>query len=156
MKGRAMRNAFPSPSNRDGFALVTSLLIILVLSLIAVAAVVLSSTEKRSTFAEGVHQTAVFSADAGSESAIHFLRMSDAPPKIFNTADNTVHALSDEPLEGSQEYDVEAQYLRRRPKSGWGTQFVDYDFRIESSGRAAADGRSDIDLVASRLFREGY
>jgi len=145
-----------APADREGFALVTSLLIILVLSLIAVAAVVLSSTEKRTTFAEGVHATAVFSADAGSEASIHFLRMSDAPPKIIDSADNKVHAMADEPLVGAQEFDTATHYVRRRPKSGWSTQFVDYDFRIESSGRAAADGRSDVDLVASRLFREGY
>ncbi len=142
--------------DQEGFALVTSLLIVLVLSVIALAAVMLSSTEKRSTFAEGVHMTAVFSADAGSEAAIHFLRMSDTPPKIIDQADNVVHALANESLEGPQEFDTEAQYVRRRPKAGWGTQFVDYDFRVESSGRAAADGRSDVDLVASRLFREGY
>jgi Tfp pilus assembly protein PilX len=148
-------NRLPSP-DRDGFALVTSLLIILVLSLIAVAAVVLSSTEKRTTFAEGIHATAIFSADAGGEAAIHFLRMSDAPPKIIDAADNKVQALSNEALVGQQEFDASTHYVRRRPKSGWSIQFVDYDFRVESSGRAAAAGRSDVDLVASRLFREGY
>ena len=142
--------------NQDGFALVTSLLIILVLSLIAVAAVVLSSTEKRTTFAEGVHSTAVFSADAGGEAAIHFLRMSDAPPKIVDSAEMTVHSVSYTPNENNQSFDADTHYVRRRPKSGWSTQFVDYDFRIESSGHASADGRSDVDLVASRLFREGY
>ncbi|MEZ4389181.1 MAG: PilX N-terminal domain-containing pilus assembly protein [Candidatus Krumholzibacteriia bacterium] len=151
-----MRLARHTAPDRDGFALVTSLLIILVLSLIAVAAVVLSSTEKRTTFAEGVHATAVFSADAGGEAAIHFLRMSDAPPKIIDSADNKVYVLSNEALEGSQEFDSATHYVRRRPKSGWSIQFVDYDFRIASSGRAAAQGRSDVDLVASRLFREGY
>lgn len=151
-----MRPANHAARHDEGFALVTSLLIILLLSVIAIAAVVLSSTEKRATFADGVHTSAVFSADAGSEAAIHFLRMSDTPPKIVDTVNNTVHALNDEPLEGLQEFDVEAQFMRRRPKSGWGTQFLDYDFRIDSSGRAAAEGRSDVDLVASRLFREGY
>ncbi|MBD3222271.1 hypothetical protein GF314_13620 [bacterium] len=151
-----MRMPDRTPLNQDGFALVTSLLIVLVLSVIALAAVMLSSTEKRSTFAEGVHMTAVFSADAGSEAAIHFLRMSDTPPKIIDAADNVVHAVANEALDDLQEFDCEAQYVRRRPKPGWGTQFVDYDFRVESSGRAAADGRSDVDLVASRLFREGY
>lgn len=147
----------PRLPDRDGFALVTSLLIILVLSLIAVAAVVLSGTEKRTTFAEGVHTTAIFSADAGGEAAIHFLRLSDTPPKIVDAAHNTVQTVNDEALQGAQEFDVETQFVRRRPKlGGWSPQFVDYDFRIESSGRAAAAGRSDVDLVASRLFREGY
>jgi len=151
-----MRIAPDMTPNREGFALVTSLLIILVLSLIAVAAVILSSTEKKATFAEGVHASAVFSADAGGESAIHFLRMSDAPPKIINFADNSVHSEFDAPLDGSQEYDVDCQFVTRSRKSGWGMQFIDYDFRVESVGRASTQGRSDVDLVASRLFREGY
>jgi len=142
--------------DREGFALVTSLLIILVLSLIAVAAVILSGTEKRTSFAESVHNSAVFSADSGGEAAIHFLRLSDSPPKIIDFADNTVHSENDEPVMNSQEFDFECQYRRKRPKPGWGVNFLDYDYRVESEGRAAAQGRSDVDLVASRLFREGY
>jgi len=142
--------------DRDGFALVTSLLIILVLSLIAVAAVILSGTEKRTSFAESVHNSAVFSADSGGEAAIHFLRLRDSPPKIIDFVDGTVHSENDAPVMGSQEFDFECQYTQKRPKPGWGVNFLDYDYRVESEGRAAAQGRSDVDLVASRLFREGY
>jgi hypothetical protein len=150
-----MRHPNP-PIDRDGFALVTSLLVILLLSLIAVAAVVLSSTEKQTSFAESVHNSAVFAADAGGEAAIHYLRMSDSPPKIVDFADGTVQREDDEPVVGSQEYDYECQYSRKRPKPGWGVNFLDYDYRVASTGRASTRGRSDIDLVASRLFREGY
>lgn len=142
--------------DRDGFALVTSLLIILVLSLLAVAAVILSSTEKRTTFAESVHASAVFSADAGGEAAIHFLRMSDSPPQILEFANFTVASESNSPLLDYQNYDFQCFYVRKRPKAGWGVNYLDYDYRVASSGRAAAQSRSDVDLVASRLFREGY
>jgi hypothetical protein len=142
--------------DREGFALVTSLLIILVLSLIAIAAVILSSTEKQTSFAESVHNSAVFSADSGGEAAIHFLRLSDSPPKIIDFVDGTVHSEADEQVMESQEFDFECQYVRKRPKPGWGVNFLDYDYRVESEGRASTQGRSDVDLVASRLFREGY
>jgi len=142
--------------DREGFALVTSLLIILVLSLVAVAAVILSSTEKQTTFAESVHNSAVFAADAGSESAIHFLRMSDTPPKIVDFADGMVQNETAAPVVGSQEFDYECLYQRKRPKPGWGVNFLDYEYRVESTGRASTQGRSDVDLIASRLFREGY
>jgi competence protein ComGC len=142
--------------DREGFALVTSLLIILVLSLIAVAAVILSSTEKQTSFAESVHNSAVFSADSGGEAAIHFLRQSDSPPRIIDFVDGTVHTEDDEQVMASQEFDYECQYVRKRPKPGWGVNFLDYDYRVESEGRASTHGRSDVDLVASRLFREGY
>jgi hypothetical protein len=142
--------------DRDGFALVTSLLIILVLSLIAVAAVVLSSTEKRTTFAEGVHTSAVFAADSGGEKAIHFLRLSDSPPRILDFNDFAVERESDTEVQGSQEYDYQCIYVRKRPKPGWGVMFLDYDYRVESAGRSSARGRSDVSLIASRLFREWY
>ena len=142
--------------DRDGFALVTSLLIILVLSLLGVAAVILSSTEKRTSFAESVHATAVFSADAGGEAAIHFLRMSDSPPLILEFGQFTVASETNNPLQGYQVYDFDAFYVRKRPKPGWSVNYLDYDYRVSSSGRAAAKGRSDVDLVASRLFKEGY
>jgi len=145
-----------SRSDREGFALVTSLLIILVLSLIAVAAVIISSTEKRTSFAESVHNSAVFSADSGGEAAIHFLRMSDSPPKIIDFANGTVRTENDESVLDSQEYDFDCQYDGKSPKPGWGVMFLDYNYLVEAEGRAAAKGRSDVDLVASRLFREGY
>jgi hypothetical protein len=151
-----MRPACIQRPDREGFALVTSLLVILVLSLIAVAAVILSSTEKRTSFAESIHTEAMFSADAGGEAAIHYLRLCDSPPKIIDYADFTVHSETDEVLQDSQEFDYECQYVNRSPKPGWGTAFLDYNYRVESVGRAAAQGRSDVDLVASRLFREGY
>jgi len=151
-----MRFDSSSRPDREGFALVTSLLIILVLSLIAVGAAILSTTEKQTSFAESVHNSAVFSADSGGEAAIHFLRMSDSPPKIIDFADGTVRSENDEPVMNSQEFDFECQYFGKTPKPGWGVMYLDYDYRVESEGRASAQGRSDVDLVASRLFREGY
>ena len=100
--------------NRDGFALVTSLLVVVVLSLLAVAAVMLSSTEKRTTLAERVHNEAVFSADAGGEMAINFLRLSDSPPQIIDFAHNTVRTETDQALNGAQQYDYDCRYTRKR------------------------------------------
>jgi Tfp pilus assembly protein PilX len=142
--------------NRDGFALVTSLLVVVVLSLLAVAAVMLSNTEKRTTLAERVHNEAVFSADAGGETAINFLRLSDAPPQIIDFAHNTVRTESDQVVEGAQRYDYDCRYTRKRPRPGWSVEYLDYDYRVMTNGEAAAGGRSDLELVASRLFREGY
>jgi Tfp pilus assembly protein PilX len=144
------------PRNRDGFALVTSLLVVVVLSLLAVGAVMLSNTEKRTSLAERVHNEAVFSADAGGEMAINFLRLSDSPPQILDFAQNTVRTEIDQPLNGAQQFDYECQYSRKRPRPGWGVEYLDYDYRVVTSGEAAASGRSDLELVASRLFREGY
>jgi len=143
-------------TDREGFALVTSLMVVVVLSLIALAAVMISGTEKRTTFAEQVHTTAVFSADAGGESAINFLRLSDLPPSIIDFGDFTVQSEDDQAVQGSQEFDYDCHYVRKRPKPGWGVEYLDYDYRVASTGRASREGTSDVELVASRLFKEGY
>jgi hypothetical protein len=144
------------PRNRDGFALVTSLLVVVVLSLLAVGAVMLSGTEKRTSLAERVHNEAVFSADAGGEMAINFLRLSDSPPLIIDFAHNTVRTETDQTLGGAQQFDYDCRYSRKRRRAGWATEYRDYDYRVMTSGEAAASGRSELELVASRLFREGY
>ncbi len=141
---------------RDGFALVTSLLVIVVLSLLAVAAVMLSSTEKRTTFAESVHSSAVFAADAGGEAAINFVRLCDRPPNYIDATDKTVQAASDQPIEGSAEYDYDCRYVNRSLRAGWDFNYHDYNYRVASSGRASIQGNSGVQLMASRLFREGY
>ena len=143
-------------TGREGFALVTSLLIVLVLSLLAVGIAWLASSEKKTSFAEAVHISSVMSADAGGEAGINFLRMSTAPPPIVDFTDNSVGEVGTTPIQGSQSYEYEAFYIGKSLKPGWGTDFMDYDYRIQSFGTASQSGESDVHLVAARLFKEGY
>ena len=145
----------PTP-DREGFALVTTLLIILVLSVIAVGAAYLASSEKRTSFAESVHLSAVYSADAGGEAGINFLRLSDSPPAILDFADFAVRNEGNTAIRGSQSYEFDCFYIRKRPKPGWGIEFLDYDYRVSSIGKASQSGTSGVELVAARLFKEGY
>jgi hypothetical protein len=142
--------------DREGFAMATTLLIILALTVIAVAAAWMATSEKKTSFAEGVHMEAVYSADAGTEASINFLRLSDVPPTIINPADLTVRNQGDTPVNGDQSFSYVCQFMNKRQKPGWGIEYLDYDYGITSQGEAATQGRSAIQLVASRLFREGY
>ena len=151
-----MSRKVPPAIDREGFALVTTLLIILVMSVIAVGAIWLASSEKRISFAESVHISSVFSADAGTEAAINFLRFENSPPQIFDFGDMTVHSVGETDIHGSQRYEYDCHFLTKRFKPGWGTAFLDYDYRVAAHGEASIEGQSGVDLVASRLFREGY
>lgn len=146
----------PRAAGRDGFALATTLLIVLVLSVIAVGAAWLASSERKTSFAEGVHMEAIFSADAGTEDAINFLRLREEPPAILDPVDNEVRDQGRTGLQGTQAYAYNCRYLRKMPRPGWGIEYLDYDYGVLSSGAAAREGRSDVRVVASRLFREGY
>lgn len=142
--------------NREGFAMVTTLLVVLVLSVLAVGVVWMASSEKKISFAESVHVRSVFSADAGGEAGINFLRVADSPPRISDFGSMTVQNIGDTELAGSQSYQYNAQYMSKRAKPGWGTGYMDYDYRVESTGEASTSGESEVQVVVSRLFKEGY
>ncbi len=141
---------------RRGFALVTTMLVVLVLSVLALGAAWMASSEKKTTFAEGTHVRAVLSADAGSEAGINFIRVASAPPRISDFGTMTVANQGNTALMGSQSYAYVCRYQTKRPKPGWGMSYLDYDYSIGSRGQASTQGRSDVQVLVSRLFKEGY
>lgn len=142
--------------NREGFALVTTLLMVLVLAVLAVGVVWMASSEKKISFAEQVHISSQFSADAGGEAGINFVRLSETPPRIIDFNTRTVRNQGETDIAGSQTYDYDAMYLQKSPRPGWGVDYLNYNYQIDSTGQAAVNGRSDVQLVVSRLYREGY
>jgi len=148
--------AASATTDREGFALVTTVLIVLVLSIMAVGAAWIASSEKKTSFNEGVHVRSLFSADAGGEAAINFIRTSDTPPNITDFSDNKVHTVGTTTLQGSQNFDYSAHFSGRRGKPGWGVAYKDYDYRMDVEGSASREGISGVELLVSRLFKEGY
>lgn len=147
----------PARGRREGFALVSALLIVLVLAIIGLGAGLLAKSEKRCSFAECVHARALCSADAGGECAINFLRLSEDPPLMVDTGTQVVNTVAMTPLEGSQQYAYNCRYIGQRPKPGWGIEYLDYDYAVAAAGESSREGRSDVELVISRLFyQEGY
>ena len=142
--------------NREGFAMVTTLLVVLVLSVLAVGVSWIASSEKKTTFAESVHVRSVYSADAGGEAAINFLRMSEVPPVVQDFGTRLVRRQGTTGLDGSQTYDYTTSFITKRPKPGWGMDYLDYDYRVDSHGTASRLGQSGVELVVSRLYKEGY
>lgn len=142
--------------NREGFAMVTTLLVVLILSVLAVGAVWLAASEKKTSFAEGVHIASVFAADAGGEAGINFIRVSDSPPAIIDFGTMNVRSQGSTDLHGSSAYSYDAIYLRKSPKPGWGIDYLDFDYRLGSRGTASQSGESGVDVVVSRLFKVGY
>jgi hypothetical protein len=138
---------------RDGFATAVTLLIILVLAVIGLGAAWLASTEKKTSFAESVHLTALYSADSGGEAAINFLRLLPSAP-AYAGAHKMVRSQAQTALEGSQRYDYNCQFLNKGPApAGWDTGYAEINFGVTAGGWASQQGRSAVGLVASRLFR---
>lgn len=150
------RRAREGDRKREGFALVSVLLVVLVLSVLAVGVAWLAGSEKKTSFAESVHLRSVMSADAGSEAAINFIRMSETPPQIVDFADNSVQAVGTTTLQGSQSYNYECWFDTKQLKPGWGFSYLDYTYRIRSQGTASLQGESGVGVVVSNLYKEGY
>lgn len=142
--------------NRDGFAMVTALLVVLVLSVLAVGAAWLATSEKKTTMAEATHLRSVFAADAGGEAAINFVRTSNQPPQILDFGTMAVRSQPTTNLEGSQDFNYDVNFTRRAPKPGWGPEYQDFDYRIAALGQASRTGESGVQVVVSRLFKVGY
>lgn len=145
----------PGPG-REGFALVATLLIILVLTVIAVGASWLASSEHKVTTAESVHARALFSADAGCEAAINFIRLADSPPAIIDYADNTVRTQGATSIDAGQRYQYGCRFIRKRRKFGWDENYVDFEYAVDAAGATGAQGNSAVQVVAARLYRVGY
>ncbi len=132
------------PVDREGFALVTTLLMVLVLGVIAVGVVWIASSEKKSSFAEQVHISSIFSADAGGEAGINFVRVADSPPQINDFGTMNVGSIGETGLGGTQTYEYDCRFIQKRPKPGWGVDYLDYDYRVASHGQASQSGQSDV------------
>ncbi len=145
----------PVAVGRQGFAMVTTLLVVLVLSILALGAAWLASTEKSTSFAEGTHVRSILSADAGSEAGINFLRIADYPPAL-SSADGLVAQTQEITLSGSQTFSFQCSFVGQSARPGWGVEFPDYDYEIESNGHASTQGSSLVKVIASRMFKTGY
>ena len=142
--------------DRRGFAMVTTLLIVLVLSVMAIGIVWLATSEKKTTFAEGVHMRSVFAADAGGEAGINYLRMLNSPPRIINWATKSVRSQGETNIVGSQTYGYECEWGGMDGGLGWDTEMVYFLYNIRSEGKASTEGESDVALIAGRLFKKEY
>jgi type II secretory pathway pseudopilin PulG len=143
------RSAGTARVDREGFAMVTALLVVLVLSVLAVGATWLASSEKKTTVAEALHVRSVFAADAGSEAGINFIRNSESPPMRTHSVDETA-------IEGTQTYSFDAAFDGREIRPGWGDDYFDYDYRIAALGEAGRTGQSGVAVVVARLYKKGY
>lgn len=143
--------------DREGFALVTTLLVVLVLSVLAVGAAWLASSERKTSFAEGTHVRAVLSADAGGEAAINFIRLSDTPPPPTDWITQQVSDQATTALQGSQTYGYSCFQDRVTYRAGWDPEvYRDYYYNIQAQGAASAQANSEVVVNASKLFKAGY
>jgi len=143
-------------TNNKGSALVVSLLMITGLAVIAGIIVVIAATEKQSTFNENAHARAFYSADAGGEAAINWIRIQNSPPGFVDASNNVYIAGGYQYLTSDHKYKFDIQFTGKRLRPGWSHEYKDFDYTIDADGESVQESRSALEIRSTRLFKEGY
>jgi hypothetical protein len=139
-----------------GSALVLILGSLLVFSALAIIAVSIVTSDKRSAATEYTHNKAFYSADAATEAGLNWLLMQPTPPPLLDADSNVRLAGAPTGLGAGHEYSFGVQYVTKRFRAGWTLDYRDYEFNVEADGASARQAAASVDLVATRLYREGY
>jgi hypothetical protein len=148
--------------NDSGSALVTALFFITGLTVAAAIIAMLATSEKRIAQNEYTHVRSFNASDAGTEEAINWLRLRQSPPRVVDDQTNAVRELDDYSQlyksgnyeENKYKYDIEFDRVRFRP--GWSREYLDFDYTIDSEGASSQESSAEVEVQASRLFRQGY
>jgi len=150
--------------NDKGTALVAALFFITALSLTATVIVWVTSSERRVSHNEYSHVRSFFSSDAGSETAINWLRLLQiAPVAVADNGEQYVNKqTSYTALQSDHQYRFDVKHklgaggttvVRYRP--GWSSDWRDIEYVIDSYGESVQQSETRIEVQAARLFQLG-
>ena len=143
--------------NNKGTAMVVTLFFITALALTATVIVWVTGSERRVSHNEYTHTRAFYSSDAGSETAINWIRTRQFPPAIIDADENFVENQADfTDLYSDHKYRFDVKFDRVRFRPGWSREYVDFDYTVDSHGASVQESSTRIEVRTSRLFRQGY
>lgn len=143
--------------NDKGTALVATLFFITALSVTATVIVWVTGSERRVSHNEYTHTRSFYASDAGSETAINWIRTQQIPPRIIDTAEKFVANQDDYTyLQSDHKYKFDVRFDRVRFRPGWSREYLDFDYTIDSRGASVQESSARIEVRTSRLFRQGY
>ena len=149
------RTAPPSDGER-GSAMVLALGVIVLLAVLALVAISVVVTEKRTDASGYTASRSFYSADAATEAGINWLRQQSIPPAPIDTLNNVRLSASFDTLSDRNRYRFDVQFLRRTHRPGWSLEYKDYEFQVGAVGVSGIAAESAADVEVSRLYREGY
>lgn len=144
------------PINNEGYAMVLALVFITALALLAGIIVAVSTSEKQTAFNDYTYSRAFYSADAGGEAAINWLLLSTSKPDLLDTLNTVFVPAGYDTLSNDHLYKHNITEVGQAHRAGWGTEWYDFEYEVESEGSSVAQASSDLELHVLRLYREGY
>lgn len=142
--------------NNSGYAMVITLAFITALGLLAAIIIGVATSEKQTTFNETTHTQAFYSADAGGEAAINWLRFQNSPPPQLDTNGHVFVPTGFTPLTTKNDYRYDIEYQGKQFRPGWSQEYKDFRYQIESDGASSQNSEASVEVRALRLYREGY
>ena len=143
--------------NEKGTALVATLFFITALAITATIIVWVTGSERRVSHNEYTHTRSFYSSDAGSETAINWIRTQQIPPPIVDSQNKYVVAQNNYTyINSDHKYQFNVRFDRVRFRPGWSREYLDFDYTIDSRGASVRESSSRIEVRTSRLFRQGY
>ena len=146
----------PSIHNERGSAMMMALGALTVLAVIAMVALAITITEKRTAFSDFSGARSFYSADAASEAGVHWIRHEYTPPMVLDSLNHVRVTNAYTNLSPGNGYRFDVTYVRKRYRAGWSTEYKDYEYTVGAVGTSAQQSESDIEVKATRLYREGY
>lgn len=153
-------------SNERGMGLVGAMLIVSLLAILGGIIASIAVNERRTAFNDVLHNSSLVAADSGTEHAIAWLMLQDDAPAFTNFATREVGAQSLAAMETHAEQRFEyslavALDANGRPDAGYVSgystgMFQQVTFDVASSGEAGMDGHSDVAVIVTKIFSEGY
>ncbi len=143
-------------SNERGSAMVMALGALTILAVIAVVIVAIVVSEKRTATSDYAGSRSFYSADAASEAGVNWLEHQYTPAAVVDTLSHVFVADSFTTIGENNGYQFNVQYVQKRYRAGWSTEYKDYEYRIDATGQSAQQAAANIRVGATRLYREGY
>lgn len=143
--------------NHKGSALVATLFFITALAITATVIVWVTGSERRVSHNEYTHTRSFYASDAGSETAINWIRTRQIPPRIIDATNKYVANQNNYTyINPDHKYQFNIKFDRVRFRPGWSREYLDFDYTIDTRGASVQQSSSRIEVRTSRLFRQGY
>jgi hypothetical protein len=151
------QGASPLGSNPEGgSAMVLAIGVLAVLGFLALLVIAIVVAEKRTASAEYAYDRAFYSADAASEAGVHWLKGWQTPPPLVDTLNHVRVSPGVEALTADHLYEYDITYLGKQYRPGWSSEYMDYIYRLEATGSSEQQSQAELELNATRLYREVY
>ena len=157
-----MKDIFSPLTNEKGSALILALLILVLLTLMGISATTTSTIEVQMAGNEKFHDMAFYAAESGWQTSLNWLDRQypavtqnlgwDEESETFieanyNTPDYIVLA-----EDNDTEYSVKIEFVGTRAVPGYGTNFRRFNYRVDSAGIGPGNARSEVRVVAGKIF----